>query len=409
MACETMNSPGSISRSPSGLRVLRFESIHEIDETLWDSINSGQDLFHTHRFLRSLENAKIEDSRFWYLLVYEGDAPVGAAALSVLTVALDLLMDGFLKQLVRRVGKYFPHFLRVKILFCGLPISIGKHSLAWSDPARRVEMVDRVVLEMTALSRRHGIRFLCFKEFSQEETAWLDRLLRHGFIRAASLPYMRLTLRWKSFPSYLGAMRHSYRRHILLSLRKLGLSEPRIHEAATIDEIPRQPALVLLGPALRARFPLYDLYANVMDRAAVKVETLSPAFFEQLFHHMRDDLQLLAFVDEGEVRAAAMLSLEQDTMTFLLAGLAGSGMDPHDAYRNLLYGIVALAIQRGCTRLDLGQAATWVKQCIGGQGAPLFFYLRSEHRVVNFLLGAYRRWLFPEARLPSVRVFRRHA
>jgi predicted N-acyltransferase len=408
MACESMSHPASISRPPSGIRALRFESIHDVDETLWDSITSGQGLFHTHRFLRSLENANIEGSRFWYLLLYAGDTLAGAAALSVFTVALDLLMDGFLKRIVRRVRKWFPHFMKARILFCGLPISIGKHSLAWPDPSQRGEIVDRVAREMEALSRRHGIRFLCFKEFPHDDTAWLDRLLRRGFIRAASLPYLRLNLRWKTFPSYLGAMRHSYRRHIRLSLRKIGLSEPRIYAAATIDEIPRQPALVVLAPGLWARFRLYDLYANVMQRAAVKVETLSPAFFEQMRHHMHEDLQVLAFVVGGEVRASAMLSLEQDTMTFLLAGLADSGIDPYDTYRNLLYGIVALAISRGCTRLDLGQAATWVKQCLGGQGEPLFFYLRSENKLLNFFLSAFSRWLFPETTLPSVRVFRRH-
>ena len=373
MACESTRQPGSVSCSPMGLQVLRFESIGQVDETLWDSINSGQGLFHTHRFLRSLENAKIEDSRFWYLLAFAGKAPAGAAVLSAFTVALDLLMEGSLKKLVRCVRKWFPHFLKVKILFCGLPISIGKHSLACSDPSRRGEMVDRVVWEMTALSRRHRIRFLCFKEFSIDDTSWLDRLLRYGFMRAASLPYLWLNLRWKTFPSYLGAMRHSYRRHILLSLKKLGLAEPRIHVATTPNEIPRKPAVVMLDPALWARARLYELYANVMKRAAVKLETLNPAFFEQLLRHMRDDLQVLAFVDGNEVRAAAILSIEQDTLTFLLSGMADSGVSAHDAYRNLLYGIVALAIDRDCTRLDLGQAASWAKQCLGGHGAPLSF------------------------------------
>ena len=388
------------------LRVVRLQSIHDINEKLWDSINAKKDLFHTHRFLRSVEDAKVENSNFWYLLFYFRETLVGTAVLSSFTVSLDLFMGRMLQQFIVIIRSFLPHFLKIKILFCGLPISIGKNGLTISNPSWEEELLGLLAKEMEQIAHKHKIQMICFKEFPKDEDQDMDILTTFQFIRANSIPYVRMKIPWKNFQSYLAAMRHNYRRHVLRSLRKLGHSEPLIQTCSSSKTSSDKPALVLANHSVCSHQQFYNLYLEVMDHADIKLETLNEAFFEKFYKNMNQDMEVLAVVRGQQILAAAIVTIYKSVMTFLLAGLDYSKLNENDIYFNLLYGIVSRAIQRGCTRLDLGQAPYWLKQCIGGQETPVYFYIRAERWYLHRLLKTFQFILFPELKLKPIHVFR---
>jgi predicted N-acyltransferase len=355
------------------LRVVRLQSIHDIDEKLWDSINAKKDLFHTHRFLRSVEDAKVENSNFWYLLFYSQETLVGTAVLSSFIVSLDLFVGGMLPKFIMMLRLFLPHFLRIKILLCGLPISIGKNSLTISNLSWVEELLRLLVKEMEQIAHRHKIQMICFKEFPSNEDQGIDILTKYQFLWANSIPYISMEIHWKNFQSYLAAMRHNYRRHVLRSLKKLGHSEPLIETFSSYKMTSDKPVLILANPSVCSHQRFYNLYLEVMDHAEIKLETLNEAFFEKFYKNMNQDMEVLAVVRGEQILAAAILTVYQNVMTFLLAGLDYSKLNEYDIYFNLLYGIISRAIQRGCTRLDLGQTPYWLKQCIGGQETPVYF------------------------------------
>ena len=89
-----------------------------------------------------------------------------------------------------------------------------------------------------------------------------------------------------------------------------------------------------------------------------------------------------------------------------LVGLQLQACENNDIYFNLLYGIVSRALQRGCMRLDLGQTPYWLKQCMGGREAPVYFYIRAERWYLHRLLKTFQFILFPELKLKPIHVFR---
>lgn len=394
------------SRRAATLKVRRFSSIHEIPADLWDGLLNGDHPYHAHRLLRAVEDARVENSRFWYLVFQERERPVATAALSAFTVSLDLFLGKGFQKIVALARRGFPRFLKIDILFCGLPASFGQSNLFLSADTPPRPVLELLANEMAALSRQEGLRFLVVKEIKEHDLPRVEFLERLGFFRGHSIPFLAMDVRWPSFDAYLASLRHSYRRHIRRSLAKMGLERPEVRPFSPECLADPRPQLVLGDPGIVSPDRFFALYRNVMARAETRLEMLNEEFFERLWVELAPDLQILAVVVGGEVQGAALLLKIGATLNFMLVGLPETPETPHDVYFNLLYAILDQAIRQGCRRLNLGQTAHWGKQRIGGEPEEEFLFFQAVNPRLHALLRAFRRILFPRIRLKSPRVFK---
>ena len=120
--------------------------------------------------------------------------------------------------------------MKVKFLFCGTPISIGKNNLRIIDESKNNRILDLLVKEMEVIARDYEIQILSFKEFNALECESLTLLTEKKFIKAPSIPYVYLHINkdWNSFDDYLKSMRYTFRRQINKSLNKLLLKSQLI-------------------------------------------------------------------------------------------------------------------------------------------------------------------------------------
>jgi len=388
------------------LRIVVERSIGRIDPALWDSINAPCGLYWTHRFLSCVESSGVADAAYWYLLVYRGHELVATAVLSSFVVSLDLLLPGYVQHLCHAIRRVYPSFFRLRMLFCGIPVSIGKHTLAISDKVRAEPVLDELNRHMVRIARENGLRYLCFKEFVENDFPDIRLLENHGYIRAHSIPRLRLDVAWSSFASYLQSMRHGYRRKIRQSLRKIGLtgnSSPIHRVGHGHAELPR---LVVTRFCPEDATRMHELYSEVMRRTTVKLEILNRCFFERLAALMPNDLVLLRLQDQDGVQGAALLGRNCSRLNFLLVGFDYDHRDQYQIYFNLLNGIIAYGIEQRFESIDLGQTTYQIKQRLGGWAEPVYFHLRCLSPVIHFLLRCFSRVLFPPTRLTQPRVFR---
>jgi predicted N-acyltransferase len=371
--------------------VERFSSIHEVPEALWDGLVGDKQPFHRHRFLRAVEDARVENARFWYLVFFADgrlERPVATAVLSAFTVSLDLFLGRAVQRLVERLRMRFPPLLRLDVLFCGLPVSLGQGNLAVADPAATEAVLWLLTLQMEAIAEAHGLRYLCVKEFRHRELGAVAGLERCGFFRGHSLPAMAMAIRWRSFDEYLASLRHDYRRRIKKARAKLAGTRWALGGTEVISP---------------ARF--HALYRNVMARAATRLELLDQAFFERLWAELRAELQILAIERDREILGAALLLKTGATLRFVLVGLPAEARTEQDVYLNLLSAIVEQAIRQECRTLVLGQTAYWSKQSIGGVAEPEYLFFKARDRRLHAVLRLLRGVLFPRLKLKAVRVF----
>ena len=310
------------------------------------------------------------------------------------------------QKIISEIRRFCPRFLKIRVLFCGLPISIGKHTIAISDFSRKKDVICLLVKEMSEICRTENIGLMCVKEFLKEETKIVENLTDYRFFRAHSIPYVNMGIRWQDFQSYLSSMRHSYRRQIICDLKKIDCLKPTIKTFSSEELNPEKPELILARPKDCNPRQFYKLYLEVMDHARTKLEVLNESFFENLFKNMNDDLELLMMIKGNEILSFALLSIQDNIMTFLLTGINYSKRNECDAYINLLHGIVQHAIQSGCHYLHLGQTSYWPKQRIGGSCIPQFIYVSARNRFVYYILKSLRSVMFPEIKIRKPRVFR---
>lgn len=355
----------------------------------WDACAAGpDDLQATHAFARAVQNARVEDAAFRFVLLRESGRAVGAAAFSRMSVRLELLAPNGLRGLVGGARRAWPGLLRVPVLLGGLPVSFGQSALRLAPGADADAVVAALARVADRLADELDAPLVCFKEFTDAETGVADALVPHGYLRLPSLPGCALALPWPTFDAYLGAMRAPYRRQVRADLAARGALRARpATGAADVDTLVR-------------------LYASVMDRAPYQLERLPPAFFETLPAALGERVRGLVLEHDGAAVAAAIVLVGPTQATFLLAGLDYGAPPALRVYPNLVAEVVREALASGVRRLELGQTSYPLKTRFGGRPSARWLYLRTRRPWAHRALRAAGPSLFPAWDVPARRVFR---
>src|SRR5688500_18966724 len=179
-----------------GLEVRIYRDISDVAAAEWDSVVGPDDLLMSHRFVQACQQARIEDAEFWHLIISKNDEIIGVATLHRMFVNLELLANGLTRKLVGQLKRGWPGFLRLPVLFCGLPVSCGQPCLKISAGAHFEHACAVVVEVMEGIAATTSTQLLCFKEFDPDAIARMDFVLSRGYFRTFSLPSCSMSLTW---------------------------------------------------------------------------------------------------------------------------------------------------------------------------------------------------------------------
>lgn len=381
-------------RGVSGTEVEVHRRIDDVDPELWDALVPPDEIQATHAFVKACQDARVESSDYWHLLVRHRGGLIGVATLCDMPVRLDLLSTGPVRRTIRVVRRARPTFLQPRVLFCGLPVSAGRHCIAFRSPGDAPRVLAVVADIMAEVGREIGAKLHCVKEFTPDEATMMDGLRDHGFFRADSIPTFAVHVPWRSFDEYLGGMRAGYRRQVRATRRlahKTGLRVRRVTDYG--DECSR----------------IHPLYAQVLDRAEFQLERLNEAFFRNLNAYLGPRSDAILVERDQELLAAAILLRSPCRLTFFMAGIEYASNRESGAYLHLVTEVVAEAIRSGTPVLEMGQTSPWLKTRLGGHPEDRHIYFRCPSPSAHALFQRTATLLFPPSRTPRRRVFRRPA
>ena len=365
--------------------------IADIDPAEWDAIIDPDDLQATHRFVSICQRSGVEQATYRHVMVRSAGRLVAVASFSRMDVRLELLADKRLRAVIQRVRRASPGIMVVPVAFCGLPVSFGQSCLRIAPGADLPAVLGVIRRELEAFGAETDAVIYCFKEHGPAERAIAAPLRDGGYFRAASLPACRLAIRWRSFDEYLDALRAGYRRQARATLRAREVHGLRFRTVEEFGEHCPQ---------------IFALYEQVMMRAAVQLERLNLRFFVELNREMGPQSVAILVERHGETVAAAVLLFAPRLATFLLAGIDYRHNRVCHAYPNLVTEVVAEAIRRGATALEMGQTSYALKLRFGASTTERAIYLKCRNRFMHTFLEAARPALFPEVGPPARRVFR---
>jgi len=378
-------------RAGSRLSVHVHRHISEVDPGAWDSLLDPDDIQLSHRFVSVCQRSDIERADYRFVLIEDTLGVACVAALSCFDVRIDLLAGPQIRATAALVRRALPRFLRVRVLFCGLPVSFGRPCIRVRPDADRRRCLEALEREVERARRELDASIVCWKEFSPSEKAAVDSLPSLGYFEAASLPSCALPIRWSSFEAYVGQMRSGYRRQVR-EARRLARRAGLVFR--TVDDFGSQCE------------DIHRLYGQVMDRVDFQLERLNEAFFAELNRGLPAETRAILGECSGRLVVCAVLLDGPQVSAFLLAGIDYERNRESAAYVNLVAEVVAHAIRRRASLLELGQTSYDIKRRLGAGTTPRALYLRHRSGLPHALLARTRTLVFPPRAYSERRVFR---
>ncbi len=355
-----------------------FQSPSEIDSAAWYSVcNVGTNPFLDLRFLDVLNRSITSETQTWGALIRDASGrPVAATCFSFYRVDGALFLPNWLRPPTQLIRQLFPRYLWIPLLISGHPVGVGQSHLQISsevDAATIVGVLDRTAHE---LARKHGAKLILFKEFTPSEAEQLSILTDHGYARSQSVLTWTLTSEWDSFDNYYATRSKRTRANMRKYFGQL--------EAAGMTFEQRRGAD---GVAELFTDEVYQLYENVLDRAAFRFEKVPLSFFQELAREFPEESRF-TFIRQGEriVGFACSLGTGQHH-ALLYCGVDYERNDEAAIYFNTLYRGLAAAIETGAESINVGQSADEFKRRLGCQSSPLFIFTKP---ISTLLDAAFR-------------------
>jgi predicted N-acyltransferase len=364
----------------------------------WDQIvrSSRSGVLMSHGFVAAVEEAFGEQARFAHAVVHDNGRAVACASLCAFPIDLNLLAEGFARRITEILSRQAPSLMRRKVVFCGLPISVGAKHLAIAPDARYEHVLRTIHAAAVALGRREHANYIVFKEFPAEDCPQMDCLQQLGYRRFSSLAMNTFSRRFADMDSYIKSLRSRYRQCVRKSLEKARGANLRYERLTDTSAI-----LGLYDAAL------HRLYEAVALSSEHRLELLPLSFFHGLARRL-PGLVGLTLVRAGERIAGFNWNLfDQGVYHFLFAGLDYSLNPSLDLYFNLMYAEMDYAFRAGAETVVLGQTADDFKLRLGCTQEPRFFYVAALSPVASLILKAAGNLVLPEPPPPPIHhVFR---
>lgn len=365
----------------------------------WNRVCAGAEanFFMNPGFLAVVEKAFVGESRFWHLIFYNDQAAAVACA-SICTFDVDLftVAGAYVKRAVRFARGFFPRLAKMKALFCGLPVSAGQSHLVMRPEADRDQILRMLDAILANLAKRERAWAIVLKEFDTAACERMKSLAAAGYRQAESPAGHLFRADFKDFDDYRAALTSHYRNDIRRSQRKFERA------GLTLVQLRDAPAILRLYDDR-----LHQLYAAVVEKSELKLETLSSTFFRELVKQFPDQVSLTVILKEDRVIAFNWGFRDQRIFYFLFCGVDYTEQAESDLYFNLMFHQLDYALKCGTEWISFGQTADFFKARMGSQPRPLYFFAKGSGPVISSLVKNFSGLLFPRrAPTPHYSIFK---
>lgn len=376
-----------------------YNSIFDVDLDDWKFVcqESNSNAYMDIRIFIAIEKTMVNFSKLWYVIFYDDNGnPVACTSLSTFQSDLGIVASQKAKKIISYIRRLFPFFLYLNVLFCGLPISIGKNHLIITKNANHQLIINLLDSLMKTIAAKEKAKLAIYKEFNSEECNQLDALLHLGYLRADSLPMHSFKATFSNFAEYCAALKSHYRNDINRSRRKFEKAGLRIVQLKDTEKI-----LQIYTPEM------HQLYEAVVQKSENRLEILPVTFFRELAINFPGQVLFTLVYKDDQIVAFNCSLCTTSNIHYLFCGLDYSLNAESDLYFNLMYRALDEALKHNVPDIHFGQTADTFKARLGSYQTPLYLYIKGTGFMFNWLVRKSFNMLFPKPPLvPSYNIYK---
>lgn len=334
------------------------------------------DILESYDFFRALDETRLEQFSFYYVIAYERSRLVGATVCFTVDYSLDTSVSGPLRRFSNAVRRLNPRIFSLKAFVCGMPMGQGHFGYA-----HHPEQVFRAIARrIEQLARKERAAIVAFKDFGHQYTPLLDTLQKTGYRKFDSLPNTELNVWFRDFEEYINTLSAPNRYDLRRKFRKVD------------GHIPFRVEIVdhLSDADLHA---VYRLYLQVVDKHEMGFEILPMQFFRNVPKHMPHHTKYFLWrVGDKLVAFLFCLASERELIDYYV------GLDYEVAHKYHLYfvkfrDVLNWCIKHGVKRYEMGITGYEPKRRLGFDFVPLYLYAKLRNPVLRPVFNLVSQFL----------------
>lgn len=349
-----------------------YKSIEDVDRGEWDSLVDAAHIVNSYDYLQAVERADLENFDFFYLIFYHKGRAVAHCPLVTFDYNIELMAGPFMKAFARKVRRFFPRFLKLKILECGLATQLGASLTIESNRYDRavLEELDRAVMK---LQKSESCLVTLIRDFSNLELDRFKHLLSLNYKLFLALPNTIMFLDQGSFGGYLQSLKHKRRYEVKRRLR-------RFHErGCSVEKVYNTDAYSK---------DFLELWFNVYDKSTeMQREILNREYFENMSSFLGEKAYSFVCKREGRVIAFMMILEGEDRLVPIYCGMDYKESKLSYSYFVMLYKTIEEALNRGKNLIQLGITTYTPKVEIGMIVEPLHVFSKSTNPLFSLIFA----------------------
>ncbi|RYZ87621.1 MAG: GNAT family N-acetyltransferase, partial [Proteobacteria bacterium] len=227
------------------------------------------------------------------------------------------------------------------------------------------------------------VHLLTFKDFTHDEATDISKKGFGQFYRFTTQPNMVFDIRrdWNCFDDYVASLSKKYRDQFKRAQKKLlGIEKRKM----SLPEI--------IGHS----DTIYDLYEHVARNAPFNTFFLARNHFESLKANLQDDFLFYGYFCDGKLIGFNTLIKNGNALDTYFLGYDESVQREKMLYLNMLYDMIAYAINQGFERIVFARTALEIKSSVGAQPVEMTGFMRHSNALINKKLHKVFDYLEPK-------------
>ncbi|MSR57673.1 MAG: GNAT family N-acetyltransferase [Planctomycetaceae bacterium] len=372
----------------AGCEVEVWNSVGEIDVTLWNQIRDPDDIYMDVRLLRVVEETMARDGVFRYAIFRDSEGkPVAISCVCTYTIDASVLAEpGLTTRIFGAIKAISPALMQYRVVLCGLPFSGGQSHLRFAPGADHAAVLKALDGLLSQIAREDRAKCIVLKEFESHELDALEAVGQLGYRRADSLPMNTVRMQHSTIDDYLASMNGPRRRDFRKSQKKFeaaGLKMITTSDQAEIERLYTDE--------------VHHMYEAVVSRSHTKFELLPPEFFREMTRRLPENCEFIFALENDHVLGFGLCLYSGHDYLPLFCGVDYERNRDYDLYFNMLYQVYANSLRHGVAEIRLGQNADQCKASrMGSFQTPRYFYVKGVGVIMQTVIRLLGKQLFPE-------------